>query len=354
MSILHPPKQRLWIWFLWLAAFYGTWLFLVAVQGWWGEAKAHWPMAVAMTAGSYAAGSTPMGGGTVGFPILVLLFNQPAELGRDFSFAIQSIGMTSASIFIFARRQPVAGAMLKGAVIGATFGVPLGIFLVAPWVPALWIKVIFAVVWGSFGILHLWRIREIAGHEGMTDFDERWDIKVGLIIGLLSGATVVSVSGVGIDMVLYTVLVLVCRADLKISIPTSVVIMAYCSVIGILTKIFFTGVQPQVFENWLAAAPVVALGAPLGVFIVGLIGRKPTLLVVAALCVGQLVWTLVRERTALGGAGIALSLLAVGLCLLGFERLRRFGAVLVGEIQKKRRLAEEPNRCETPALPAQD
>jgi hypothetical protein len=30
-------------------------------------------MAIAMTIGSYVAGSTPMGGGTVGFPVLFLL-----------------------------------------------------------------------------------------------------------------------------------------------------------------------------------------------------------------------------------------------------------------------------------------
>jgi uncharacterized membrane protein YfcA len=336
MSILPPPKRRLWIWFLWLALFYSAWIWLVTVGGGWETAKAHWPMALSMAFGSYAAGSTPMGGGTVGFPILVLLFGLPAELGRDFSFAVQSIGMTSASIFILARRQPLAGAMLKGSLIGATFGVPLGIFLVAPWVPSLWIKIIFAVIWGSFGLLHLRRIGEIASHEGMTDFDERWDHRVGLAIGLIAGATVVSVSGVGIDMVLYTVLVLVCRADLKIAIPTSVVIMAYSSIIGIFTKAVFTGVQPGVYENWLAAAPVVALGAPLGALVVDLIGRKPTLFVVALLCVGQLVWTLSQERNALGASGIMLSLLAVALCLLGFEKLRAWGAVLVGEIKRKK------------------
>lgn len=336
MSILPAPKRRLWIWFLWLAGFYGVWIWLVAGMGLWPEAKANWPMALAMAIGSYAAGSTPMGGGTVGFPILVLLFDKSAELGRDFSFAVQSIGMTSASIFILARRQPLAGAMLKGAMIGATLGVPLGIFLVAPWVPALWIKLTFAVVWGSFGILHLRRIHEIASHEGMTDFDERWDIRLGLVAGFLSGATVVSVSGVGIDMVIYTILVLVCRADLKIAIPTSVIIMAYSSVLGILTKLAFTGVQEGVFGNWLAAAPVVALGAPLGVFVVELIGRKPTLIVVALLCVGQLVWTLLREQSLLGIGGLVLSVLAVMACLYGFERLRAWGAVLVGERRRKR------------------
>jgi hypothetical protein len=55
-------------------------------------------------------------------------------------------------------------------------------------------------------------------------------------------------------------------------------------------------VDPEVFANWLAAAPVVAVGAPLGAIIVELIPRKPTLLIVSALCIVQFVWTLVDER----------------------------------------------------------
>ena len=336
MSITPPRKKHLWIWFLWLGLFYSVWSGLVFAGGRWEVVKEHWPIALAMALGSYAAGSTPMGGGTVGFPILVLLFDQPAELGRDFSFAVQSIGMTSASIFILSRRQPLAWAMLKGTMVGSLIGTPLGIFLIAPYVPALWIKLVFAVVWGSFGLLHLRRIGEIASHEGMTDFDEHWDLRVGLAIGVGAGATVASVTGVGIDMVLYTVLVLLCRADLKIAIPTSVVIMAFTSLIGITTKAAFTGVQPAVFENWLAAAPVVALGAPLGAYMVDLIGRKPTLFFVAILCVGQLFWTIQQEWTSLGPVGVVISVAAVGLCLLGFEKLRAYGAVLVGEVKARR------------------
>ncbi|MEO3678297.1 sulfite exporter TauE/SafE family protein [Rheinheimera sp. FR7-31] len=324
-------KRYLWVWLLWLLGFYAVWLYLVIGLDYWPEAKAHWPIAVAMAAGSYAAGSTPMGGGTVGFPVLVLLFELPATLGRDFSFAVQAIGMTSASIFILARRQPVAWAMLKGAMLGSLIGTPLGIWFIAPYIPGLWIKIVFAVVWASFGLLHLYRLNEIASHTGMTEFNERWDFKVGAWIGLLSGATVAAVTGVGIDMVLYTALVLLCRTDLKIAIPTSVIIMAFTSVLGVVVKNLTTGIQPGVFENWLAAAPVVALGAPLGVFIVALIGRKPTLVVVALLCVLQFFWTMHSERASLGVAGTVLSVLAVALCLLGFEQLRRFGARLVGE-----------------------
>jgi len=133
-------------------------------------------------------------------------------------------------------------------------------------------------------------------------------------------------------MVLYTALVLLCRADLKIAIPTSVVIMAFTSVLGVVVKMLSgQGLAPGVFENWLAAAPVVAIGAPLGVYIVARIGRKPTLLVVAALCVGQFIWTLYSEQQRLGASGMVLALLAVTACLAGFELLRRWGAILVGE-----------------------
>jgi uncharacterized protein len=259
----------------------------------------------------------------------------PASLGRDFSFAVQSIGMVSASIFIIARRQPLAWSMLKGSIVGAVIGTPLGIFFVAPFVSELWIKLIFAVIWASFGVLHLYRLNEISSHDGMTEFDERWDFRVGLLIGVFSAATVVAVTGVGIDMVLYAALVLLCRADLKIAIPTSVVIMGFNSAFGILVKNFSTGLQPDVYENWLAAAPIVALGAPLGVYVVTLVGRKPTLMFVAVLCVGQFIWTCSMERRELGVIGLIAALAAVGLCLLGFEKLRAWGAVLVGEAKAK-------------------
>ena len=162
----------------------------------------------------------------------------------------------------------------------------------------------------------------------MTSPGEWWDFRVGLVVGVVSGATVAAVTGVGIDMVLYAALVLLCRADLKIAIPTSVVIMAFTSVIGIAFKNAFTGVQPGVFENWLAAATVVALGAPLGAFAVDLIGRKPTLFFVAVLCVAQFLWTCYAERVALGVVGILLAVCAVALALIGFERLRIWGRML--------------------------
>ena len=312
-------------WFIFLGLFYSAWALFVFGQGLWGEVAEHWPMALSMAIGSYAAGSTPMGGGTVGFPVLVLLFDMPASLGRDFSFAVQSVGMVSASIFIFCRRQVLAWAMLRGALLGSVMATPLGILFFAPLVPELWVKLAFAVIWGSFGILHLYRLGEITSHDHAGDPRCPADFRVGLLLGALAGFSAVSVTGVGIDMVIYAALVLLSRVDLKVAIPTSVVIMAFSSLVGVAVKSVSGDWQPGVFGNWLAAAPVVALGAPLGVFVVGLIGRKPTLIVVALLCVVQFVWTCVSERATLGLAGMALALLAVLFSLGGFEALRLLG-----------------------------
>ena len=68
---------------------------------------------------------------------------------------------------------------------------------------------------------------------------------------------------------------------------------------------------------------------------VDVIGREQTLRFVAVLCVGQFAWTCWAERAALGWIGFVAALVAVGLCLLGFERFRAWGAVLVGEAKAR-------------------
>jgi uncharacterized membrane protein YfcA len=320
-----PLRGRLWPFFAWLAVFYTAWALLVLLGGHWETVKAHWPIALTMALGSYVAGSTPMGGGTVGFPMLVLLLEQPATLGRDFSFAVQSIGMTSASIFILCRRQPIEWPMLRAALPGVLIGTPIGIIWVAPLASELFIKLLFATMWCSFGLLHLHRLNELAAHQGITPHSPAFDRNAGFLLGLLGSMTVAAITGVGIDMAIYMVLVLLCQADLKIAIPTSVMLMAFTSLVGIGFKAMTGDVQPGVFGNWLAAAPIVALGAPLGVFVVSKIGRKPTLLVVSLLCVGQFVWTLIHERPHLSLWSLGAALLGVAVFLLAFQELYQKG-----------------------------
>lgn len=319
------PSSRLWIFAVWLVAFYACWLLLVVSGHQEHTLIEHWGIAAAMALGSYAAGSTPLGGGTIGFPVLVLLFHQPATLGRDFSFAIQSIGMTSASIFILCRRQPLEWVILRWSLFGALIGTPVGVLLIAPHVPDIAIKLTFAVIWASFGLLHLYRTGDICRNMGETPAAHRFDRNVGFAVGLLAGATVAAITGVGIDMILYALMVLLMRADLKVAIPTTVIVMAFTSLIGIAVKSLSGGVQPAVYENWLAAAPVVALGAPFGAFIVNRLNRKPTLYVVAFLCIAQFFWTLHQSFAVLGALGVGAAFLCVMAFNLGLEFLWRVG-----------------------------
>src|SRR5271155_333629 len=67
----------------------------------------HWYYAAMMVAGAFVAGFTPEGGGAVAFPVLNVFLHVDRVLARDFSMMIQSVGMTSASIFILSHKDSV-------------------------------------------------------------------------------------------------------------------------------------------------------------------------------------------------------------------------------------------------------
>ena len=92
-------RDALGYWKAYIIAFLIIWVAVVSGFGYWAEVGRHWPMSIVMILGSLVAGSTPMGGGTVAFPILVLVFHQQASNARNFGLIIQSIGMTSAMLF---------------------------------------------------------------------------------------------------------------------------------------------------------------------------------------------------------------------------------------------------------------
>ncbi len=312
---LATPSAGQWApWLLWVAAFLSIWVAIVTINGWEARVASHWPISIAMALGSYVAGSTPMGGGTIGFPILVLLFDQPADFGRQFSFLIQSIGMTSASIYIFCSRRSVAWGVLPWAAGTSALSLVATHYWLFPLVSDTVVKLTFAVIWGGFGIVTLVKLRQLLAHHHPPTLGARSDMLLGVAGGLIGG-TASGLTGVGVDMVVYTLLVLVYRADLRAAIATSVILMAWNSLVGTSLTLLDRGVEPEVFSNWLAASPIVLLGAPFGAWVVERIRRGPTLLFVSALCIVQLVWTLSRV------GATAPILLAVAAAVLGLNLL---------------------------------
>jgi len=318
---LRGPRMK--YWFAYVGAFYLVWLVLAFGFGYWSQVKTHWPMAVVMTFGSVVAGATPMGGGTVAFPFMVLVFGQSPALGRNFGMAIQALGMTSAMLFILCRRTPIQSRLLLWSLLGAAAGLGIGTFWIAPLLPGNVVKLLFSCLWMSFAILTLAKNREICSLNSNPKIARSTAMKLGLVVGLAGGLTT-SIIGVGIEMMIYTILILLFRCDLKVAIPTAVSAMAVTSVMGIALHAALGDIGSEVFYNWLAAAPIVVFGAPFGAFLVSIIPRVRTLYFVSALCLIQFIWTLrqvnpsPKEWTLVGAALLA--------AVTGFYLLYRRGA----------------------------
>lgn len=316
------PKPVLKYWKAYVITFLVIWLVVVASLKLWAPVGQHWPMSLVMILGSLVAGSTPMGGGTVAFPILVLVFKQQATNARNFGLIIQALGMTSAMIFIIGRRIPVPVRVLVGSTAGAAIGFGVGTFLIGPHVQSSLVKLLFSCLWMSFGLLTLARNGEICAMKGEGPGDTPSAELIGLTAGIIGG-TIASMIGVGVEMCVYTVMVLLFRADLKIAIPTAVCAAALASIEGAILHIYIGDVDSQAVFNWLAAGPIVVFGAPTGAFLMSILPRMRVLYFVAGLCVFQFVWTL--QQTAHSSTEWWFVAIAMGIAVVVLMTLYRTG-----------------------------
>jgi uncharacterized protein len=311
-------------WYAYVGAFLAVWCVLMFGFGMFPEVIKQWPMAVVMIMGSLVAGSTPMGGGAVSFPFLVLWLGIPPDIARNFGLVIQALGMTSAMIFILCRRVPIQGRMLVWTVIGAAAGMLVGTVAIAPRVAPNFVKLTFACMWMSFALLTIAKNREFCSITGVLAIKKPVAMRLGLLVGL-TGGIIASIIGLGVEMALYTVLVLLYRSDLKIAIPTAVSAMAVTSVMGLAIHLWLGDIPRDVGMKFLAAGPLVIFGAPIGTYIVSMIPRIRTLYFVSALCVVQFVWTLSRlQRTPIEWMFVAVAMtLATALFHGMYRRGRR-------------------------------
>jgi uncharacterized protein len=300
------------VWYAYVGAFLAVWAVLVFGFALFPAVRRQWSIALVMILGSLVAGSTPMGGGAVSFPVLVLGLGVAPDSARNFGLLIQALGMTSAMIFIFCRRVPVQGRLLSWTVAGAAGGMFLGTIAIAPHVAANFVKLTFACMWMSFAVLTIVNSREFCSMAGVRCITGQAAMFVGLLVGI-AGGIIASVIGTGVEMMLYTALVLLYRCDLKIAVPTAVSAMAVTSVIGVVARLYVGNFSSDVMMKFLAAGPFVIFGAPIGSYIVTVIPRLRTLYVISVLCTAQFAWTLYRlERTPAEWTFIVVALVSAG------------------------------------------
>ncbi|MCF7970580.1 MAG: TSUP family transporter [Methylococcaceae bacterium] len=242
------------------------WLIFTYPNGW-GVIQDYWQVSVTMIFGSIVAGATSEGGGAIAFPVFTKVLHIAASDAKVFSLAIQSVGMVAASITILMMRIKVLWRVIAWVSLGGVFGIFIGALLLSPVLASTLIRMLFTVLAVSLALtLTFLNAGFRLSHTAMPEINAK-EIGLLLIVGVLGGV-VSGLVGSGIDMICFSVLVLLFRVCESVATPTSVILMAINSLVGVLLHLFvLDGINAQVQAYWLAAVPVVVVGAPLGVFL---------------------------------------------------------------------------------------
>lgn len=256
----------------------------------------HWYYPAIMVLGAFVAGLTPEGGGAVAFPVLSVFLDIDRGMARDFSLMIQSVGMTSASIWILSRKGNVLSAyapvlwFVPVSFLGFVFGMTL---LQA--IPVYIIQALFLSLIMTFALAYV-----SSKHRG-----DRMALRVSsaadrimLALILFAGGICASLFGTGADICLYTLLVTRFRMNEKIATHQSIMVMAAISVLGYGYRYFWDGtITDYQVRTWLCAYPVVLFMAPFGSFILSRMKVEWMLRGIVALNIFQMAYFLIKGPT---------------------------------------------------------
>ncbi len=225
----------------------------------------HWYYAAMMVAGAFVAGFTPEGGGAVAFPVLNVFLHVDRVLARDFSMMIQSIGMTSASIFILSHKDTVlrdykpllvfVPVCFVGFLLGMLLLQNIHVYLIQAFFLCLSATFVIAYYFSS----HRGPLTRLVIASGRD--------RVYLAVMLIVGGMISSLFGTGGDIIVYTLLVTHFSMTAKIATRMSIVLQASISILGYGYRAFIDhGLTSYQIKTWLCAYPVVLIMAPLGAY----------------------------------------------------------------------------------------
>jgi uncharacterized membrane protein YfcA len=227
----------------------------------------HWQVSLTMVFGSLVGGGTSEGGGAVGFPVLTKVLAVPADQARLFSFAIQSVGMGCATISIVRNRVPLEWRAIRFGAPAAMLGVFSSAILLAPHLPGPTVRLLFTAILVGLGLALFISRRFAPNRRDCIEICGRGELAAlvgaGLVGGLLSG-----LAAVGENTIMFALLVLGFRVCERVVTPTTVVLLTIVTWTGFATHLLVMGdFRGPVVDMWLAAVPVVAIGAPTGALI---------------------------------------------------------------------------------------
>lgn len=274
-----------------------------------------------MVFGSFVAGSTPQGGGAVAFPVFTKVLAIPAPVARSFSLVIQATGMVMASASILLSGRKIDWKAYELGVMGGIVGFYVGLFVLGDPSTPFWdsrldsayVKVSFTLIIFAVALI----VRLCATQESKYQIVPDWGTRSTLVMLAFAfvGGIFSSLAGSGTDVMLFVFIVLVAGVTPKVAIPTSIVAMATVSTLGLAVLGLLHGqlniglsqdsvvsvadvpFGPEaasrfdLFGIWLAAAPIVVWGAPLGAWVAARVSERAVIAFVGAMALLEVLTT---------------------------------------------------------------
>ncbi len=252
----------------------------------------HWRITLTMAFGSFIGGATSEAGGAVAFPVFTKMLAIPASQAKIFSLATQSIGMGSGFLTILLLRIRVEWRAVFWTVLGSIPMLPVGLSLGLT-LPSSAVRILFTVVQCSFALALWWYNRDSERNRNYTlsrcgYFEKAVLLMVGMLGGLVSGLL-----GSGLEIIVFSVLVLLFRVCEKTATPTVIVMMVLTSWAGFAMIVGSGQFAPPVTQYWLAAIPIVVVGAPLGVYVCSHMSRIMVVRVLLFLIIAEFISSLI-------------------------------------------------------------
>ena len=320
------PKTRIpWIYLIFLSIIMFGWFWYMFQNDSFEIYSRQWATVLTMIFGSFIAGASPEGSAAVAYPIFTLILKIAPPVARNFAFAIQSIGMTSASLLIIGMRLKVDWNYIIFVTIGGIFGLFLGTYYVVPYISPVQAKLFFVSLYLSFGIA-LWSQnrrpqREVFDRiENFKNSDKGRLIIFGLVGGIIS-----SIFGTGINIFTFCLMTIYYRVSEKVATPSSVIIMTIETILGLFIHTqLINDFQPEAFEIWLACVPFVAVFAPLGAFVISKMPRKGIATLLYCILIIQFFGAMLVIKPSIIQFSLCMVVLATGIGLFGYlARVRK-------------------------------
>ncbi|MDA8692510.1 sulfite exporter TauE/SafE family protein [Saprospiraceae bacterium] len=257
---MKKPKNSKPGYYRYVVALLLVWILVITHNSAWYLLTELWEIPLVMSFGSFVAGFSAEGGGAVAFPIFTKVLDINPSDAKQFSLLIQSVGMTMASFYIITRKI----SFYKFAIIPAVLGGALGQFisLQMGWFMASHnLKWLFTIIIAALGIALI--LQHFSGIKRFEEINTKTATPLLFFTGLLGGFLTINV-GCGADMIAFIMLTLILNSTEKKATPTTVIIMAVNSIVGVLLITYMHSWSPWAIDAWKTSIPVVIFGAPLG------------------------------------------------------------------------------------------